>query len=578
MKKALSLFLALLFCTALFLTPASAQTFTAGEEDDPADSWRYENGELIKDHYAIAPLADPYHPDATLRGIDVSRHQGRINWQQVKNAGIDFAIIRCGYGGNYTSQDDAFFLYNATECERLGIPYGVYLYSYAKDTAQAGREADHALRLLEGRTLDYPVYLDMEDNSTLGSDFAAIASTFCGRLQAADYPVGIYASLYWWNTYLTDPCFDNWHRWIAQWNTTCSYTGTYALWQYTSSGAVPGINGPVDLNYQIGWPADHGAGDPDIPAGEQDVLRLFGQTRYETSLKIADELKKQLDVENFQTVILASGANFADALAGSYLSKIKAAPILMAHPAGQNIDVLKAYIDANLAPGGQIYILGGPAAVPTEMDAALTGYNVRRLAGATRYDTNIAILQEAGVTDEELLVCSAADFADSLSASATGRPILLVNNHTGALTEAQKTFLSGINTTQYYIIGGTFAVSETLEATLRTYGNVERIGGADRYETSVLVAQKFFDTPTAAVLAYSLAFPDGLCGGPLAGSMNAPLLLTKTDSHLFVREYTHTNNIITGAVLGGPSLISDATAMEVFQTNTILLPQHTPAA
>ena len=110
MKKTISLFLTLALCLALFSPAALAQTVET-DGDGPANSWRYVDGELLEDPYAVAPLAEPYHPDATLLGIDVSEHQGRIDWERVKASEVDFAIIRCGYGGNYTYQDDEAFLY-----------------------------------------------------------------------------------------------------------------------------------------------------------------------------------------------------------------------------------------------------------------------------------------------------------------------------------------------------------------------------------------------------------------------------------------------------------------------------------
>ncbi|MBQ2880341.1 MAG: cell wall-binding repeat-containing protein, partial [Anaerotignum sp.] len=254
MKKVFRFLLALTVCMS-FVMPSVSAAEPEAESFSAANSWRYENGELISE---LSLMADAYHPDATLTGIDVSEHQGTIDWEKVKAAGIDFAIIRCGYGQDMASQDDLYFEYNADECERLGIPYGVYLYSYATNTTRASGEADHALRLLEGRHLSYPVYFDMEDSSTIGSDLGAIAETFCDKISAAGYPVGVYANLNWWNNYLTDNCFDDWHRWVAQYNSSCQYEGTYALWQYTSSGSVNGISGRVDMNYQIGYPADHG--------------------------------------------------------------------------------------------------------------------------------------------------------------------------------------------------------------------------------------------------------------------------------------------------------------------------------
>ena len=100
-------------------------------------------------------------------GIDVSSHQGYINWD-VAAGYIDYAIIRCGYGSDYTANDDSYWEYNASECERLGIPYGVYLYSYAEKESEAKSEADHVLRLLNGHNPTLPIYYDLEDTKTVG--------------------------------------------------------------------------------------------------------------------------------------------------------------------------------------------------------------------------------------------------------------------------------------------------------------------------------------------------------------------------------------------------------------------------
>ena len=233
------------------------------------NSWRYSNGELIPETEQRAVYSfdawtkvDGYFinskgeiiPNAVKKGIDVSEHQGVIDWNAVKNSDVEFVIIRCGYGDNYTSQDDQQWLRNVSECERLGIPYGVYIYSYAQTTAQAKSEADHVLRLLKGHNPTYPVYYDMEDSSTVNSksQFAEFASIFCNAVEAAGYEAGVYANLYWWNTYLTDSRFSQWERWVAQYNYQCDYQGDYAMWQCTSSGKVSGINGNVDINFLIG--------------------------------------------------------------------------------------------------------------------------------------------------------------------------------------------------------------------------------------------------------------------------------------------------------------------------------------
>ena len=131
-------------------------------------------------------------------GIDVSKFQGVIDWQEVKKH-IDFAIIRCGYGSDDENQDDPFFKRNADECTRLKIPFGVYLYSYATNEKEALSEANHVLRLVKDYQMAYPVYYDLEDNNTTGRQsnemIGNIAQTFAQRLEQEGYYVGMYASL-----------------------------------------------------------------------------------------------------------------------------------------------------------------------------------------------------------------------------------------------------------------------------------------------------------------------------------------------------------------------------------------------
>ena len=196
-------------------------------------------------------------PDgATAQGIDVSEHQGRIDWNAVKASGIDFAILRVGFGApSWGGRVDYQFNRNISECERLGIPYGVYIYSYAFDNQQAADEASMVINCLSGHNPRLPVYYDLEDNSIIANGrqtgIALRAQVFCNRISAAGYEPGIYANLNWFNNILTDSVFksSSWDHWIAQYNSQCDYTGNYSFWQYKSNGKVPGINGNVDMNY-----------------------------------------------------------------------------------------------------------------------------------------------------------------------------------------------------------------------------------------------------------------------------------------------------------------------------------------
>lgn len=191
--------------------------------------------------------------DVLAKGIDVSAWQKNINWDKVKAAGIKFAILRCGYGSDIATQDDAYFTRNISECERVGMPYGVYLYSYANTVEKAKSEAAHVLRLIKGHKPQYPIYYDLEDAGTTGkygkSTILEIAKAFVNTLEAQGYWVGIYANKYWNTTYLTDSWYNSKARWVAQYNSECTYSGEYGIWQYSSTGKVDGISGNVDMNY-----------------------------------------------------------------------------------------------------------------------------------------------------------------------------------------------------------------------------------------------------------------------------------------------------------------------------------------
>ena len=139
-------------------------------------------------------------------------------------------------------------------------------------------------------------------------------------------------------------------------------------------------------------------------------------------------------------------------------------------------------------------------------------------------------------------------------------PILLVKE---SLTAAQKSFLKTISG-KIYVIGGTASVSKNVENALKSYGSVKRVSGTTRHETSVAVAKQFFENPKSAVLAYSNNFPDGLCGGALAYSINAPLILTATGKETTAVKYTTSMEIETGYVLGGVTQISDTSVCKIF--------------
>ena len=329
--------------------------------------------------------------------------------------------------------------------------------------------------------------------------------------------------------------------------------------QYSAEPAITADNEAVELWVEFDNLVFKGEEEPVVPE-KDEVIRLSGTTRYETGYKVADALKEELGVEKFDAVVVATGKNFADALAGSYLAVQKNAPIILTNGKDDNVVQLHEYIAANVAEGGKVYILGGEGAVPASV-AAIDGYDVVRLSGKTRYETNLAILAEAGVAGDEIIVATGKTFADSLSASAAKLPILLVKPG-ATLSDEAKAIVE--ERSKFYIIGGEGAVSADIAAELAAYGEVVRVSGKTRYETSVAVANTFFSDVEEAVAANGKNFPNGLCGGPLAAAMNAPLILTadgKTDA---ATDYMAEMSVASGFVLGGTGALADESVVDVF--------------
>lgn len=220
-------------------------------------------------------------PAPTAVGIDISHHEGEIEWDKIKaqyDAGtLNFVIIRCGSG---TSVRDKYWKVNADACRRLGIPFGVYLYSKATSVAAASAEADVVLNLIDGYNLSYPVYYDIEDSTqkTLGADLLKnIFHAFGEKIKAAGYECGVYSSRFWLEDQKLLGSIDfeaeNYSVWAAEYAPVLNYSGKYDIWQRSEDGIVDGIEDKVDINYLYIEPrtADHcyvtfDAGDADAEA------------------------------------------------------------------------------------------------------------------------------------------------------------------------------------------------------------------------------------------------------------------------------------------------------------------------
>ena len=194
------------------------------------------------------------------KGIDVSEHQGVIDWKKVKANGVKFAILRAGYGRE-TSQKDEQFENNYKGCKNNGIPCGVYWYSYAMSEEEAKKEAAVCLETIKGKQFEYPVYFDIEEKKQLDLGKAActeIANAFLETVEAAGYWVGIYSSKSHLETYISDDVRKRYAVWVAHYGVPkTTYSGQFGMWQKSSDVKIDGISGNVDLNEcYVDYPAE----------------------------------------------------------------------------------------------------------------------------------------------------------------------------------------------------------------------------------------------------------------------------------------------------------------------------------
>jgi GH25 family lysozyme M1 (1,4-beta-N-acetylmuramidase)/uncharacterized protein YjdB len=189
-------------------------------------------------------------------GIDVSRHNGTIDWNAVKASGVDFVIIRCGYRGSSTGAliEDQNFKTNIKGATAAGLKVGVYVFSQAINEVEAVKEASLAVSLVKGYNLTYPIFIDTESSGGRADSIdkatrTAVVNAFCQTVATAGYKPGIYASKTWFEGKLNMSSIGNYKIWLAQYASTPTYKSKYDMWQYSSKGKISGINGNVDLNY-----------------------------------------------------------------------------------------------------------------------------------------------------------------------------------------------------------------------------------------------------------------------------------------------------------------------------------------
>ena len=189
---------------------------------------------------------------AIFEGVDVSVYQGNIDWNKAKADGIEFAIMRAGYG-KYVSQKDKYFDQNMKNAKAAGLPCGVYWFSYALTPEDAIKEADACYEVIKNYKLEYPVSFDMETESQMKlpkETVAQIIEAFCGRMESYGYYTTLYTYASFLNYKVEDRIFDKYDIWVAHYNTNKpAFNRNYGLWQYSCTGSVWGITGNVDRDY-----------------------------------------------------------------------------------------------------------------------------------------------------------------------------------------------------------------------------------------------------------------------------------------------------------------------------------------
>lgn len=187
-----------------------------------------------------------------VKGIDLSTWQKQVDYKKLKDEGIEFVILQCGYGKNRNQKDDMFETHYKG-CKEVGLKIGCYHYSCCSRLENAILEAQNCLEFIKGKEFDLPIFYDLEERETknLGKEIITqLAINFCEEIKKNGYDVGIYANLDWFKNYIDINKVSNYKLWLAEWGVSKPTANfDYYIWQYTSSGKVNGINKNIDLNY-----------------------------------------------------------------------------------------------------------------------------------------------------------------------------------------------------------------------------------------------------------------------------------------------------------------------------------------
>ena len=280
------------------------------------------------------------------------------------------------------------------------------------------------------------------------------------------------------------------------------------------------------------------------------TARIYGQDRYETSVKLSQSTYK-----NAATVILATGEQYPDALSSAPLSKAYDAPILLTNKDQISDCTLNEIKRLNAK---KVILIGSSGAVSNNIEETLKnlGYEVERIEGKDRYETSLNVVKKLGVGNE-IIIATGENFPDALSiapfAYKKNIPILLSSKN--SIKDEALNYLKGINNLKVYIIGGPSVVSSDVESNFK---NVERLYGNDRFETNMKILDRFKEEVdySNVYVAIGSNFPDALCTSYVAGKNNSPLVLLGSDVLDSQAVFLRKNNASDFTIIGGETIIN----------------------
>lgn len=243
------------------VTSASAYKYTGWQNINGKTYFYDKNGNVVTGEQVIQGARYNFASDGALitgsgtMGIDVSKWNGNIDWNAVKNAGVSYVIIRCGYRGSTTGAmiEDPKFKANIKGANAAGLKVGIYFFSQAVNEVEAVEEASMTINLIKNYSISYPVFLDVEPSGGRADGIdrntrTKVIKAYCETIRNSGYTAGVYANKTWLSSYMNAGELSSYKIWLAQYNTTPTYSGKIDMWQYTSKGKVNGISGNTDLN------------------------------------------------------------------------------------------------------------------------------------------------------------------------------------------------------------------------------------------------------------------------------------------------------------------------------------------